>query len=65
MKEMIERIKTLPYLQNMKVREVEKNAITFISENGREKIDNFKSRAIIKTNILENFHIYKCKLYKY
>lgn len=40
MKEMIERIKTtLPYLQNMKVREVEKNAITFISENGREIIE--------------------------
>ena len=38
MKEMIERIKTLPYLQNMKVREVEKNYITFISENGREMI---------------------------
>lgn len=39
MKEMIERIKTLPYLQNMKVREVEKNAITFISENGKEIIE--------------------------
>ena len=43
MKEMIERIKTLPYLQNMKVREVEKNTITFISENGREKIELKKS----------------------
>ena len=58
MKEMIERIKTLPYLQNMKVREVEKNAITFISEKiTSQKIEKYEYKDEKKEVVLWIFGI--------
>lgn len=60
MKEMIERIKkTLPYLQNMKVREVEKNSITFISENGREIIELKKPCCHHEEEITYDYIVYE------
>lgn len=38
MKEIIERIKKMPYLQNMKIKEIGKDYVTFINKNGQEVI---------------------------